>query len=569
MDPPAARPIDIPEILSAILEAAADRPEYIEHCIPTSERIRASARLLCKYALVSKLWNDCATPWLWEMLPDQLALLKLLPDDAWTMIDGDSPSQASLTSSLLTGAENRKFDMAREFNQDDLKGIQRLGRHVRILRHDDHLCTPTVHRLILTASSLLMCKLERLHVTMHGSVEAFQLYSSTIWDLQIWVRGADVPILTDVICPKLTHLLLDLPLHRFDNNFTEAQQLGLHLIGLSSVTHLSVLVGLDLAGILVMLLGQSVSVTHLRLMDPTYALKDPSSALAMQHIGKTGFKNLRRLQLPRVCPEFAMALLQYLGDTPREIEMLKMPITRFATRDEMKTLIVAVAEHCSPTTLTHLDILAGVPPTPMFNDPPTPLLVPLDFLRPLSQHRLLEEISIGETEGAVGLTDDAYSELAQWWPNLVRLRVPNATGTSCTLRTLLAFATHCKQLRTLTLKLDVRSAYLPNEEVAVAKTPAPALERLEINDGRIVVADEVADCLTALFPALTEVAYRADEELMFYDEAAVIYREEAWDRVSRMLRWYRSVKSGPWTDFEDFEDAVDHQYASSRGMPFF
>uniref|UniRef100_D8QEJ3 Expressed protein n=2 Tax=Schizophyllum commune (strain H4-8 / FGSC 9210) TaxID=578458 RepID=D8QEJ3_SCHCM len=205
----------------------------------------------------------------------------------------------------------------------------------------------------------------------------------------------------------------------------------------------------------------------------------------------------------------------------------------------------------------------------MFNDPPTPLLVPLDFLRPLSQHRLLEEISIGETEGAVGLTDDAYSELAQWWPNLVRLRVPNATGTSCTLRTLLAFATHCKQLRTLTLKLDVRSAYLPNEEVAVAKTPAPALERLEINDGRIVVADEVADCLTALFPALTEVAYRADEELMFYDEAAVIYREEAWDRVSRMLRWYRSVKSGPWTDFEDFEDAVDHQYASSRGMPFF
>ncbi|KAL1679640.1 hypothetical protein EV122DRAFT_209586 [Schizophyllum commune] len=192
----------------------------------------------------------------------------------------------------------------------------------------------------------------------------------------------------------------------------------------------------------------------------------------------------------------------------------------------------------------------------MSNDSPTPLLVPLDFFRPLSQHRLLEVISVGEEEGAVGLTNDNYSELAQWWPNLVSLCIPNVTGTSCTLKTLLAFATHCKQLQTLTLKLDVRSAYLPSEEIALAKSPDPALERLEINDGRIERVEEVADCLAALFPALTEVVYRVDDDLMFYDEAAVIYREEAWDRVSRTLRWHRSVENGPWTDFEDFEDEV-------------
>ncbi|KAL1667330.1 hypothetical protein GGF50DRAFT_48757 [Schizophyllum commune] len=205
----------------------------------------------------------------------------------------------------------------------------------------------------------------------------------------------------------------------------------------------------------------------------------------------------------------------------------------------------------------------------MYNNPPTPLLVPLDFFLPLSQHRLLEEISVGEEEGALGLTNDDYSELAQWWPNIVSLCIPNVTGTSCTLKTLLAFATHCKQLRVLTLKLDVRSAYLPSEEIALAKSPDPALERLEINDGRIERADEVADCLAVLFPALTEVVYRVDDDLMFCGEAAVIYREEAWDRVSRMLRRYRSLEDGPWTDFEDFEDAVDHQYAPCRGMSFF
>ncbi|KAL1731777.1 hypothetical protein EV714DRAFT_208169 [Schizophyllum commune] len=235
----------------------------------------------------------------------------------------------------------------------------------------------------------------------------------------------------------------------------------------------------------------------------------------------------------------------------------------------MKTLIAAVAQHCSPTALTHLDILAAAPPPSVLNGPLTPLLVPVDFFRPLSQHRLLEEISVGEADGAVGLTDDDYSELAQWWPNLVRLCVPNIIGTSCTPKTLLAFARHCKQLRTFRLKLDFRSAYLPNGEVAVAQIPAPALERLEINDGRIAVSDEVADCLAALFPALTKVVYRAGEELMFHDEAAVDDREEAWDRVSRMLRWYRSLKNTPWTDFEAFTDEFGEQCTSSSDLPYF
>ena len=189
-----------------------------------------------------------------------------------------------------------------------MKAIQRLGNHVKIFRYDDRLCTPTVHPLIFSDGCVLVRKLERLHVTTHNPSEngrSFRLHSPTIWDLQIWVRGADIPNLTDVVCPKLTHLLLDLPIRRLDDDYTGAQLLGWNILGLSSVTHLSVLVGLDIAGILVMLLGFCVSVTHLRLKDPTYLLCSPSSALTMQHTGQTGFNSLRCLQLPRVCPEFA------------------------------------------------------------------------------------------------------------------------------------------------------------------------------------------------------------------------------------------------------------------------
>ena len=216
------------------------------------------------------------------------------------------------------------------------------------------------------------------------------------------------------------------------------------------------------------------------------------------------------------------------------------------------------AQHCSPATLVHLNIIAGQPPIPVVSQLPNPAMVPIEFFRPLSHYRLLESASLGESGGATGLTDDDYAELAQWWPNMVHLRIPNVTGTASTLKALLAFARHCKRLETVNLKLDAYSLSLSSDEIADAiPGGVPALKRLEINDGRIGTTDDVADCLSTLFPALMEVVYRGNDEWHFYDdddEGPVIAREYAWDRVSRMLRWHRKVKNGPWVDFEDFED---------------
>ena len=75
--------IDIPEILHLVFDSIAKRPDcafrYIEDLKDLSLRIRELANFAC----VSRAWNAVATPLLWEILPHQTPLLKLLPSDCW------------------------------------------------------------------------------------------------------------------------------------------------------------------------------------------------------------------------------------------------------------------------------------------------------------------------------------------------------------------------------------------------------------------------------------------------------------------------------------------------------
>ncbi|KAI5888265.1 uncharacterized protein SCHCODRAFT_02670913 [Schizophyllum commune H4-8] len=477
------RPIDIPEILLAVLHAAGDRPGF---------------------------WNACTTPLLWEILPDQLPLLKLIPDDAWSIDDGN-PRSAYLSSLLLLSAADRpKYRITRTLKAEDWEPVMRLSRHVKVLRFDSQLLSPSVLPVILTSppNSPILPQIERLQLTIYTAMDnrfLFFLCSPMIRDLQICIRCANVPSLAEIsrICPQLTHLRLELiPMYIVD--------------------------------VLVVLLGQSSPLSRLRVLDPARVLRHPD-----------------------ICPAFAMTLVQYLGDSPCEIDTLDMPITQFTSYDQMKILLDAVTEHCSPTTLTHLRIRAnGLPANRLMDQLSSPLLAPLDFFRPLSRHRNLQDVSLGEVGGGVSLTESEYGELAHWWPKLVHLQIPNMMGSSCTLQSLSMFAKHLKQLRTLTLKLDARSIDLPADEVAEAKVGPPVLENLDINDGRIEAADEVADILAAIFPLLRQVEYRAAEEEVLHGRWTARDRARAWSRVSKKLRWYQSIKNGPWVEFEDYDGGL-------------
>ncbi|KAI5823330.1 hypothetical protein K523DRAFT_344519 [Schizophyllum commune Tattone D] len=414
------QPIDIPEVLYAILDAAAPRPEPVAHRMPQRKDILAYARLLGRYALVSRLWNACAR----EILPDQLPLFKLLPTDAWELI------------------------------AVDWVVLQRLARHVKAVRLDG-------------GAFLSFC-----------------------------------PTSDDFMPPRM----VDTTLNSF--RFFSPQRSGIsksqsYLAPLQSwAMYYANALGLPISASVFL---SMTSFKIARLGDSAYVLTRPESALTLRAWRSAIFRSLRSLHLTSVCPAFALALLRSWGSAPRDIERLHMPITQFRTRDEMRELIEAVARHCSPTALVYLNIMAGKSPAINFNQPLDPLLVPIDFLRPLARHRRLEQVFLGEYLGAADLSDDDYSELAQWWPDLVHLRMPNTKGISCTSRTLLAFAKHCKRLESLSLQLDARSPCLPYSEIAEATREPCVLQRLEVNGGSVEVAEEMmAEILNALFPGLRE-----------------------------------------------------------------
>ncbi|KAL1727499.1 hypothetical protein EV714DRAFT_286442 [Schizophyllum commune] len=450
------RPIDIPEVLYAILDAAAPRPEPVAHGMPQRKEILAYARLLGRYALVSRLWNACATPALWEMLPDQLPLFKLLPTDAWSMIDRET--HWTLAEHGAEFASNQMFDIKRELIADDWVVLRRLARHVKAVRLDG-------------GAFLSFC-----------------------------------PTSNDFMPPRM----VDTTLNSF--RFFSPQQSGIYKSQAYSAplqswaTYYANALGLPISASVFL---PMTSFKIARLGDPAYVLTKMESALTLRAWRSAIFRSLRSLRLTSVCPAFALALLRSWGSAPRDIEHLHMPITQFRTRDEMRELIEAVARHCSPTALVYLNIMAEKSPAINFNHSLDPLLVPIDFFRPLARHRRLEQVFLGEYLGAVYLSDDDYSELAQWWPDLVHLRIPNTKGVSCTSRTLLAFAKHCKRLESLSLQLDARSPCLPYSEIAEATREPCVLQRLEINGGSVEVAEDMmVEILNALFPGLREVEYQ-------------------------------------------------------------
>ncbi|TRM61962.1 hypothetical protein BD626DRAFT_458939 [Schizophyllum amplum] len=542
-----AHPIEITEILTLILESAAPRPEYVEHCPPQHVILRERTRELYQFALVSRLWNTVATPLLWEILPHHLPLLKLLPDDAWSMT---RPFGAAFRLSKDPAAANAFFNLPRlealtvnrSLEQDDWQNIRPLAHYVKFMRYDGELCTSSTFSRMASSppSEVLLPNLQRLQVTTKGvPTNSFLpfLLSPAIWDLQLKVLCEDMPDLSAIAarCPHLTHLLLSLPLLR-SLDMRAAQKLGLEIIqyGSKHLTHLSLLIArLDEGGMLVSVLGYSPSLTSLRLFLSFPGTRAPYQQQTLTTTPQPLFVNLRLLHVNLMPPAFAQALIKSWGG-PRPIESLSIALTHFDTIDDMANLIETIATHCSPSTLTRIHTLAGV------SQEWTSIPWPFSYLRPLSGHRRLETVCIGETKGAPQFSDADYGELARWWPELVQLNVPNLTGSSCTLAALFHFADKCPRLQKLNLKLNALEIPYLGEKKLWGNS---VLRELDINDGRIVLSLEVADCISGAFPQLSKLRYRFREELEFYnDDEAVTWKKKMWKEVEGYLAESRDVR---------------------------
>ena len=158
--------------------------------------------------------------------------------------------------------------------------------------------------------------------------------------------------------------------------------------------------------------------------------------------------------------------------------------------------------------------------------------MPIDAIRPLSWHRALRVVRVGASHGALDFVDSDYEELAQWWPHLTELYIPNVMGRSCTLRSLVAFATHCPQLRKLTLKLDATE--IPPFSEAASDVVC-ALVLLEVTDGRMSDPGDLAAFLIRIFPKLQCARYREEDEQDRVAESTVVRHSQLWKEVEAAL----------------------------------
>ncbi|KAL1752805.1 hypothetical protein FB107DRAFT_277315 [Schizophyllum commune] len=536
-----ARPIDIPEVLEYIIFIAAPRP-IITQAGPNPIATEIRARELSRFTLVSRFWNSVATPILWEFLPHQLPLLKLLPSDAWTISSPEykpspAPSVPSGVRSIV--AEMMEFHRSQSF-------VPKSFRLTRTLKWSDwEALKPCLLWPHVPPEFVLLPRLERLLLaTDPRSDLSFipLLMSPTIWELQLLGESADTLDLREIAtrCPNVTHLRLSSSSGPQSSTAEEAIALVMRLVCFTKLTHLALSTAVDDTGSLLRELDKLRSLTHLRLFDTASGLSRAESAQALMEMYQdvpdhSMFRHLRSIRSDtEVCPAAAEALVKSWGGS-RPIERFAMPLGRYDRMRDMSAFIALIASQCSPSTLTHLDVI-----TRSFANYYHPPVMPIDAIRPLSAHRALRVVRVGASHGALDFVDSDYEELAQWWPHLTELYIPNVMGRSCTLRSLVAFATHCPQLRKLTLKLDATE--IPPFSEAASDNVC-ALELLEVTDGRMSNPGDLAAFLIRIFPKLQCARYREEDELDRVAESTVVRHSQLWKEVEAALEERASAQA--------------------------
>ncbi|KAL1698761.1 hypothetical protein EV121DRAFT_296842 [Schizophyllum commune] len=555
-----ARPIDIPEVLEHIIFIAAPRP-IITQAGPNPIATEIRARELSRFTLVSRFWNSVTTPILWEFLPHQLPLLKLLPSDAWTISSPEyepspAPSVPSGVRSIVAEMMEfhrsqsfvpKSFRLTRTLKRSDWEAVRRLSKHVKVLWYSLHGCAAEALPAMAACPPefVLLPRLERLLLaTDPRSDLSFipLLMSPTIWELQLLGESADTLDLREIAtrCPNVTHLRLSSRSGPQSSTAEEAISLVMRLVCFTKLTHLALSTAVDDAGSLLRELDKVRSLTHLRLFDTASGLFRAESAQALMEMyhdvpDHSMFRHLCSIRSDtEVCPAAAEALVKSWGG-PRPIERFAMPLGRYDRMRDMSAFIALIASHCSPSTLTHLDVISR-----SFANYYHPPVMPMDDIRPLSSHRALRIVRVGASHGALDFVDSDYEELAQWWPHLTELYIPNVMGRSCTLRSLVAFATHCPQLQKLTLKLDATE--IPPFSEAASDNVC-ALELLEVTDGRMSDPEDLAAFLIRIFPKLQCARYREEDELDRVAGSTVVRYSRLWKKVEAALEERASAQA--------------------------
>ncbi|TRM57808.1 hypothetical protein BD626DRAFT_574141 [Schizophyllum amplum] len=464
--------------------------EQVLHLSSEQDAWHEPPRSLLPIVLVSRLWNELATPLLWKKVTSR-AIWNLLPADCRYLVH----SQGQYISLLHPW---------RPLDDADWAPTAKLSYHIKTLCHsrDSGVYLTAGVLAALPPLDALFPSMEHIiykaYLHVNGpkyDADNFHAYlSSSLRSITLDSNTDFIPDIPRIArcCPNLEKLIMR---SEASIDVLTVQQIDAALASLSNLAQVSLRLPSPNKLHHLSAVGRSPSIQSLIITG-----SNPSRYLC------TPLRTLMLLNLPHARATSNMIASFGPGARPIEALCLRPYILCDETDDtgmhHLSALTARAAAHCSPSTLTVLRIDC----VQFYSEH----ALRVDHLRPFAAHTRLVRVYL-RVSRATALDDGAVGELARWWPMLEDLGIfgYGLPGASSTLRALESLAVHCPQLQSLAIALDATNVPESSNDVRGDTTSSGVLRcglrRLSVCGGRVPNPVGVAAYLDALFPALVEV----------------------------------------------------------------
>ncbi|KII86169.1 hypothetical protein PLICRDRAFT_700290 [Plicaturopsis crispa FD-325 SS-3] len=472
---------------------------------------------LASLARTCRAFHDPALDVLWRTLRSLEPLIRTLPADLWEIRD-----PGTITDSNGNSIQHRAFVFVRPIEESDWTQFHVYAHRVRVLdfchelrkQYVNHFDAGVPSALHVSAPALpLLPNLQTLalheerselvsHLDMllHPKLTSFSC--SITYDAQ---RLSLLPRLTSE-CPGLTSFAV--ANYCYEENQEWLITAISRVVGAwRSLTQLGVPIltsfGMEIVSALPLL--QSLTIKDLELVDTPRTL---------------GFPSLRFVEFHAPSLSTCIAFLSLLPPQHPALHTIKMTTDTFPGSAQSHSFFEALAKHCSPMVLKHIDLKAWQ----------SPLIVPdivagmADLIPSLLPFHHLEHLSIN-IPSILAFDDATVRAMAASWPRLRVLRVlstylrhahqshPRSRGISAT--TFADLVTSCTELCELGIPVDTAAA---TGGCVKANTN---LRALIVGFSKVPDIAETATFLSAVCPNLNIVSAAQDRD--------------SWREVTRLI----------------------------------
>ncbi|TRM55161.1 hypothetical protein BD626DRAFT_579405 [Schizophyllum amplum] len=492
---------------------------------------------LGRLSLVCSAWSDIANIFLWRSLNSLVPLLRLLPDDAWSISPGYG--------------RHIEFTLERKLVAEDWSAFHKhtgLVRHLRLTFHDvliqdqQHMiqCLPATTTVLPHLRTLVIIQAPYYDPQFDRLLADFvclltpTISSLTLRNIALW-NDTDWRLVISH-CPRLTEVTLfdrpvpDLGVGTDDSPFYTT--LFDALVTCDHLARVSMDVSIPYSDELLRSLAACPGLEKLSfgLEADEDGFEDDGLPLHPAAIPYPGFAALRDL----TCTRGTASLIQSIITCGRKRAMSSIDLlVGINTDEELSGVLSTVHAHCDHQALDKFS-LDALRDTEMWPDE-YEVIVTLSKTM-LASLAAFRSLSVVVLQGIYSISFDVadWEDIAGWWPELKEFHLDMNTVPRCPLSALAPFAYHCPLLTALTLPID--ASVVPGIEDGSVRsgdgrkgTPAPSLT-LAVGASRVAHVVETARYIKLLFPNITSLISDGQPFRKARQE------RRAWQEVMQIIR---------------------------------